>query len=221
MVGPEDEISAYSGADRNLRAPGADREQVIDALKTAFVHGRLAKDEFDLRVGKVIAAYAELDALTADLPAGRVTAQPPEAVRKSHNKKLIRRGTAAGAGASVLLATVVAVAARGNPVASVVILSMLGGVVALLVAGLLTGISWILEQGTGRPRSHRPAGPGGEASQRLTSAEAAGPPSRIGCDPPHTTAAARHRLSDLPAPELQPPYRWRIAYAQAINPPGR
>jgi hypothetical protein len=48
-----------------------DREQVLDALKAAFVQGRLTKDEFDQRVGQVLAAYAELDALTADIPAGR------------------------------------------------------------------------------------------------------------------------------------------------------
>src|SRR5260370_26821823 len=34
-----------------LRASHADREQVIDTLKDAFVHGRLTKDEFDARVG--------------------------------------------------------------------------------------------------------------------------------------------------------------------------
>ncbi len=35
-----------------MRASHADREQVIGLLKTAFVQGRLAKDEFDLRVGR-------------------------------------------------------------------------------------------------------------------------------------------------------------------------
>ena len=42
---------------------------MIDALKAAFVDGRLTKDEFDLRVGQVLVAYANLDALTADIPA--------------------------------------------------------------------------------------------------------------------------------------------------------
>jgi hypothetical protein len=52
---------------------------VIDVLKAAFVQGRLAKEEFDLRVGQVLASrtYADLDALTADIPAGLASAPPP------------------------------------------------------------------------------------------------------------------------------------------------
>ncbi|HEY2308822.1 MAG TPA: DUF1707 domain-containing protein [Streptosporangiaceae bacterium] len=62
-----------------MRASHADREQVIDVLKTAFVQGQLAKDELDLRVGQVLASrtYADLGALTADIPAGPVRAQSP------------------------------------------------------------------------------------------------------------------------------------------------
>src|SRR5258708_15931181 len=98
--------------DSNLPMSHVGREQVLDALKAAFVHGRLAKDEFDLRVGQVLAAYAQLDSATADIPAGLTTAQPPATIRKSHNKKLIQPGTATGAGASVALTTTGAVAAR-------------------------------------------------------------------------------------------------------------
>jgi len=67
-----------------MRASHADREQVIDMLKTAFVQGRLAKDEFDLRVGQVLASrtYADLGALTADIPAGLIRAQSPNPARK-------------------------------------------------------------------------------------------------------------------------------------------
>jgi hypothetical protein len=68
----------------HLRAAHADREQVIDTLKAAFVQGRLAKDEFDTRLGQTFAArtYADLAAVTADIPAGpagagRAAAQPP------------------------------------------------------------------------------------------------------------------------------------------------
>jgi hypothetical protein len=43
-------------------------------LKTAFVQGRLAKDELDVRVGQTLAArtWADLAALTADIPAWAV-----------------------------------------------------------------------------------------------------------------------------------------------------
>jgi hypothetical protein len=52
---------------------------VLDVLKAAFVHGVLTKDEFDTRVGQTFASrtYAELAALTADIPPGLIAAQPP------------------------------------------------------------------------------------------------------------------------------------------------
>jgi uncharacterized membrane protein len=55
-----------------LRASDADRERSIDVLKAAFAEGRLTRDEFDERVDQVHASrtYADLTALTRDLPAG-------------------------------------------------------------------------------------------------------------------------------------------------------
>ena len=84
MPGPGDEIAAGAGGRAHMRASHADREQVIDTLKAAFVHGRLAKDEFDLRVGRVLASrtYADLGAVTADIPAGPVRAHSPNPARK-------------------------------------------------------------------------------------------------------------------------------------------
>jgi hypothetical protein len=79
MAEPGDEIAGAEGRGR-LRASHADREHVIETLKAAFVQGRLAKDEFDERVGQVFASrtYVELAAVTADIPAGLVSAQPPK-----------------------------------------------------------------------------------------------------------------------------------------------
>ena len=67
MTGPQDPAAAGRG---RLRAGHADREQAIDTLKTAFVHGQLTKDELDARAGQALAArtYADLAALTADIP---------------------------------------------------------------------------------------------------------------------------------------------------------
>ena len=81
-TGPHDPAGA--GRDR-LRVGHADREQVIETLKTAFVDGRLAKDEFDARAGRALAARtrADLVALTADIPAVPAaggTARPPAPV---------------------------------------------------------------------------------------------------------------------------------------------
>ena len=76
-------------ADRHrlrLRASHADREQVVDVLKVAFVQGRLTKDEFDLRVGQAFAArtYAELADVTAGLTGAQPARKPDRAqVRKA------------------------------------------------------------------------------------------------------------------------------------------
>ena len=80
MAGPGDEIAAAaSQRDGRLRASHADREQVIEALKVAFVQERLAKGDFDLRVGQAFAArtHAELAAVTASLPAEPPAAREP------------------------------------------------------------------------------------------------------------------------------------------------
>jgi hypothetical protein len=73
-TGPDGRAAVARG---HLRAAHADREQVIAVLKTAFVQGRLTKDELEARVGQTFAAktYADLATLTADIPA--VPAAPP------------------------------------------------------------------------------------------------------------------------------------------------
>src|SRR5438477_1217208 len=81
MAGPGDEIAA-------------DREQVIEVLKAAFVHERLAKDEFDLRVGRALAArtHAELAVVTASLPAELTSARPPTPARARSEPPIVRPG---------------------------------------------------------------------------------------------------------------------------------
>ncbi len=94
MAGPGDEITAGAVGHSHLRASHVNREQVIDVLKAAFVQGRLAKDEFDLRVGQVLASrtYADLAVLTGDIPAGLTGAQPSEPARESSDKKALSLG---------------------------------------------------------------------------------------------------------------------------------
>jgi hypothetical protein len=166
---------------------------VIDALKVAFVRGLLAKDEFDQRVGQVLATYADLDALTADIPAGLIAAQPPEPVRQSRNKKLIARGAAAGAGASMVFVAAGGVAG-GHPGIGLVVAGVLGPVVAVLLAALLTFLSWVLDKSSSSWPSRGPRpGVSGKASPPLPSAGSAGPSSSASHDPPHTAEAARSR----------------------------
>jgi hypothetical protein len=166
---------------------------VIDALKAAFVHGLLAKDEFDVRVGQVLATYADLDALTADIPAGLTAVQPPEPSRESRNQKLIARGTAVSAGATMVFAVAGGVAG-GKPVIGLILAGVLGPVVAVLVAGLLTFLAWVLDQSSPRqPSQGPPPGASAQAPQRLASADLAEPPSQISHDPPRTAKATRTR----------------------------
>jgi hypothetical protein len=53
-------------------AATADRERTVGALRAGFAEGRLTQDELDERVAQAYAArtYADLWALTADLPMG-------------------------------------------------------------------------------------------------------------------------------------------------------
>ena len=95
MAGPEDEIAAAEGQGRGeFRASHADRERAIEVLKAAFVQGRLAKDEFDLRVGRAFAVrtHAELAAVTDGLPAESATAKPPTSARAPSEPPVVRPG---------------------------------------------------------------------------------------------------------------------------------
>jgi Domain of unknown function (DUF1707)/Domain of unknown function (DUF4190) len=68
----------YGYGTGQLRASTADRERAIDVLKAAFAEGRLTKEEYDERTGKVFGSrtYAELGALTSDLPVGPLGTLP-------------------------------------------------------------------------------------------------------------------------------------------------
>ncbi len=71
-----------SGGHGSMRSSTADRERAIDVLKAAFAEGRLSREEFEQRAGQAYRSrtYAELGALTADLPAGPLGAVAPPPV---------------------------------------------------------------------------------------------------------------------------------------------
>jgi DUF1707 SHOCT-like domain len=100
-AGPGDQMAAAKGSG-HIRASDADREQVIDALKDAFVQGRLTKDELSVRAGRALVSrtYAELTAITTDvvsIPAWLTEARPrrPDRApaRKPVNKKAVAWAT--------------------------------------------------------------------------------------------------------------------------------
>jgi Domain of unknown function (DUF1707) len=144
MAAPGDKTAAGAVFRGHLRTSRADREQVVGILKAAFVQGRLTKDEFDLRIGRVLASrtYADLDALTADLPAELARPRPPGQAVQAQPRPPASRALLWGSWVIVLLTVGFML---GASVASWV-LALVVGVFPLLIAapiaGTLTIDSW-------------------------------------------------------------------------------
>jgi hypothetical protein len=124
----------------HLRASHVDREQVISALKTAFVQGRLAKDEFDARVGQALASRtrAELAVITADIPvepagsAGSAGSAGPIDARPAGPVLSVKSGMCVTALAAVLAAFLWVAAAAGSAAAATAALAVSGVVIFTL-----------------------------------------------------------------------------------------
>jgi hypothetical protein len=75
---------------------------VIEALKAAFVRGRLTKAELDTRVGQALSArtYADLAALTTDIPPTSAATRPERPPAPARRRPLARAvaGAVAGSG---------------------------------------------------------------------------------------------------------------------------
>ena len=97
-AGPWDPTAVCRTDRGRLRASDAEREQVIDTLKTAFVQGRLAKDEFCRRTGQALASrtYGELAAITLSIPARQGGAPPPRTARAHHQNRMDKKTVAWG-----------------------------------------------------------------------------------------------------------------------------
>ena len=152
-TGPADEQAA---APRRLRASHGDRERVISALKAAFVQGRLAKDEFDARVGQALASRtrAELAVITADIPAGLTGGEP--ARRPDQPALGVRSGACVSASAAVLAAVLWAAAwSAGSAAAGAAALALTGVVIFTL---FVTGYQVRESRHQGRPAGPLPPG---------------------------------------------------------------
>jgi Domain of unknown function (DUF1707) len=151
MSGPEDEMAAVWAERGSLRASHADREQVIDTLKAAFVQGRLDKDEFDARTDQAFAArtYAGLATVISDIPAGPVSAQPP---RNTH----IRASAGAITAVSVLVAGGWVAAWSAHAGNAEIIVLLISLTVILSGAWLLTGLVFLESRQHKRPGRQLP-----------------------------------------------------------------
>ena len=135
MAEPGEHKAAPAGG--RLRASHADREQVIEVLKDAFAQGRLTQDELDTRAGQAFASrtYAELAALTADLPAGSAAAKPAA-------NPAAKPSAGPAAQPSATPARTLAIAARRSGICMLVPLALVG-VLALTNAESLVGLAVI------------------------------------------------------------------------------
>ncbi len=215
MSGPEREMAARAADQGRMRASHADRNRVVDVLKAAFIEGRLTKDELDARLSQTLAArtYAELAALTADIPPGTKLARPPRpdrapAPQSAHwvAHRAVKSGAATIGGLALAVSALAVVAGRpAIGVALAFFIVILAAVAAALV-GSLVGATLKLEsrRSQKRSRGQSPTRPGSgasgdQASQRPPSA---GPfPAR---DPGEQyTAEATRIRSPRPRPSRQ------------------
>ncbi len=149
MTGPEDHRAAARRG--QFRASHADREDAIEALKAAYVAGRLTEEEFEARVGQAFGSRtrADLAAITADIPADPAAARPGRMP-----DRVVAGGTA----------VIIAAAALGGAL-------LVGGSALILWAITMTGVllftvSVLLgERQERRSRTRRPprSAPGGPA----------------------------------------------------------
>ena len=175
MTGSQDPAAAGRG---RLRVGHADREQAIGTLKTAFVHGQLTKDELDARAGRALAArtYADLAALTADIPPRPPAARPARPPAPVRRRPLARAAAKSGAcliiaaAATRVLAFLVAEDGhyRGIPGAnpsyeSWAPLALLLAFAAVCTAIGIMGSAVVISRDQRRSRRQPPPPPGGHA----------------------------------------------------------
>jgi uncharacterized protein DUF1707 len=153
MAGAGNEMTPGFG---HLRASHADREHVIGTLKAAFVQGRLAKEEFDQRVSQALRSrtYADLAAVTADLPARLIHAEQRREPAPARAAQPVNKPLMWGMCAVTLAGVLAGVAAF--PVNSLTLLAM--GVIAILVGAPVAG-TLILDSWRGHHTGELPPGP--------------------------------------------------------------
>jgi Domain of unknown function (DUF1707) len=146
MSEPGAQMAAAAPGRGHLRTSRADRDQVIAVLKAAFVQGRLTKDEFEARIDRALTSrtYAELAAVTEDIPAGLTDTQPdlePKPPRRPARKRTrISMNTAVTAGGFVAIATNIAMVGAlivGNGVAVIAIVTFFAIAAAVAIGAMI------------------------------------------------------------------------------------
>ena len=197
VAGSGDEMAAGAVGRGPVRASHADREQAIEALKDAFVHGRLTKDELDARTGRALAGrtYADLGALTADIRPAPAAARPARPSAPARRRPLARAAAKSGICliimAAAVWAAIILPADQGGSspwIGLMVLLAVSGLWTALGIMGYAVFTAW--DERSSRRQLPPWPGPGGQA---LEGQQSAG----IGHDPAQPRAHPNQTRADL------------------------
>ena len=204
MTEPGNDMAADAGDDYQLVIY---RERVNRTLQAALAQGRLTEDEYDERTGQASASRsrAELAALTADLPVGRMDApiRPPRA-----------RDPWIGVGVIIAAAGVVAAVVLTNVDNGVAFLAFIMAAVTLLVApivtvGMLVDVRHQKRSGGQLPPMPAP-GPRSTPSPGPASAAPDGSLPPVDRGQQHTAEAAQKDLARRQPYDRRPAHRWRL-----------
>ena len=207
MAEPGDHRAAAARGRGRLRASHADREQAIEALKDAFAQGRLTGDELDSRVGQAFVSqtYAELAALTDDLPAGPAAAPPPRQPARARNRAPgthLVRNAAIGSGAGLIIAGAlfpgaVLLGASDHDVDLALLIMAAFIVIVVVPMVMISAVATSLQQRRSRGQLPPRPGQGGQAPEVQR-------PGQVGHDPAPPGARPDQNRADLRTDRSQP-----------------
>jgi hypothetical protein len=222
-TGPGDQTAPGAAAHGRFLASHTDREQVVDTLKAAFVEGRLTKDELDARAGQAFAArtYADLAALTADIPAMSAGARPrPERARVQTRPTVSRRAIVLRlAACAIILPIVIAVVILSNNEGLAE--EVISPLVFVSLMALMIGASHLVDSRLARRRSRRSGGqpPSRRGPDRQVGG---GPRGRTGHDsaPPGARAdqTRAYLRTDSSQRDRPAPSSWQVRASRGIRP---
>jgi hypothetical protein len=193
MTEPGDHRAAAAGGRGRLRASHADRERVVEVLNAAFVQGRLDKGELDARVGQAFASrtYAELAALTADIPADAAPRRPARAQNRAPRHPMRNVAIRVGVCLSVAAAAMLGAFILQDQTSLMLVELAAFIVVAVMPAMILAAVAGSVdERHSGRQLPPRP-GQGGQVLEGQRDGTVGGDPARPDDRPDRTRSDLR------------------------------
>jgi len=134
VMKPQDPGAGWAADGGHLRVSDEDRERIVGFLKTAFVQGRLSRDELADRAGHALEARtrAQLTAATTGIPAASAVAAPPRppAPARTRARPVSRK--------AIAWALSMAIVVPGLSVAYVA--TYYGGMIILLLLGFAAAV---------------------------------------------------------------------------------